>query len=146
MIKGQTEGDVGIPDPELKLPEGDLAESKRAQLSLLQSRITVHASKLWQLPLTFLGLLALGVSGLPEQYSGLHAKVVFSAISIFGGILLWCMYGAFEGYGRAVMHMIKLEEELGLTVSTALKPAHTLPYFALVVVGIILSAIAALFT
>ena len=135
--------DMDNPESEVTVPKDELRESQRVQLSFLQARTALHGTRLWQLPLTFLGLLALGVSGLSGEEVGSHVRAVFGVIAIFGGILLWCMYGAREGYHRAAGHMIRLEEELGLEPSTEIKQSHSVPYFGLLIFGIMASVIAA---
>jgi hypothetical protein len=83
------------------------------------------------------------MSGLSAKDLGSHAVVVFVAMPIFGGILLWCMRGAQEGYVRACKHMIRLESELGLTPSTEVRASHTDPYFGLMILGLLFSVVAA---
>lgn len=126
-------------------PEWPQSESKRAQINMLQTRIGVHGSRLWQLPLTYLGVLVVSLSQLESKAEIIKPWFIFISLSLFGLLLLWCMYGAYEGYKRAVWNLIRVEDELGLTVTTANRVSHYVPYFGLLILGILYTIGAAAF-
>lgn len=135
-------GELHGREPEATLPQ---PESKRAQVGMLQTRIGVHGSRLWQLPLTYLGVLVVSLSQFENKAGDFKPWFVFSSLSAFGVLLLWCMCGALEGYRRAISHMIRLEKELGLTATTVCRVSHYAPYFGLLILGILYTLGAAIF-
>ncbi|HEX5714657.1 MAG TPA: hypothetical protein VF179_00760 [Thermoanaerobaculia bacterium] len=112
-------------------------ESLRTQLEILQTRIGVHGGRLWQLPLTYLGVLVVSLSQFDRQDPVFAPWFVFSSLTIFGVLLLWCMYGAFEGYKRTVKDMNDVERKLALVETTKNRVSHYAPYFGILVLGIL---------
>lgn len=120
-------------------------ESLRTQLELLQTRIGVHGGRLWQLPLTYLGVLAVSFSQFDSQGSVFAPWFVFSSLAVFGALLLWCMYGAFEGYKRTVIDMNEVERKLGLKETTKNRVSHYAPYFGILILGILFTLAASIY-
>lgn len=120
-------------------------QAKLTQLNLLQTRIGLHGNRMWQLPLTYLGLFGLSFSKTSEKAVMLPFVAIYLGLFAFGVVLLICLYGAYEGYTRTAKNMIKLEEELGLTPSTANPLSHSFPYFGLLFIGTLLSLIIAIY-
>ena len=122
--------------------------SKCTQLTFLQNRISLHGSRLWQLPLTYYGLIVLAISATNGKANpnadtwNTGTSMVFGSMTVLGIILFCCMLGALEGYHRAGKHMIRLENELGLVASTRTRKSHYVPYFCLITLGIVVSIIA----
>ncbi len=112
-------------------------DAKRLQYEILQSRIALHGNRMWQLPLTYLGAIAVALSIGEEGSSEAFGGLWFLGLSAFGVILMWALYGAFEGYDRTAKNMNELESELGLSVYTKSHIAHSLPYFLLMLFGIV---------
>lgn len=111
--------------------------AKETQLEILQSRITTHGNKLWQLPFSYAGVVALSANLAGGGKSTIPAGQVFFALGIAGLVVIFCMYGAYEGYARTAVNMQKLENELGLTPTTRNYLSHTLPYFLLAVLSVL---------
>lgn len=112
-------------------------ESLRIQLGVLQSRIEIHGNRMWQLPLTYLGALVVSISQVDSPKSMLKPWFIFFLLFILGTLLLWCMYGAFEGYQRTAGYMIQVEAELKLPPATAKRISHYLPYFGMLFFGLL---------
>nr|WP_321509387.1 hypothetical protein [uncultured Celeribacter sp.] len=107
-------------------------DAKIAQLELLQTRLIAHGSRLWQLPFSYAGIVAVSTSLYETTSTSLHGDYVFYALGVAGFIVLYCMYGAYEGYARTADFMRNLEQELGLIPSTTVKlGSHVFPYFLL---------------
>lgn len=123
----------------MRMSDTELLESKRAQMEVLQNRIVVHGSRMWQLPLTYLGALAIGLSAVTSKGVELSLSVVFFFMALLGLILLWCLHGAAESYTRSAKNMNELEADLGLEEYTNAKTSHRYPYYALMIFGIICS-------
>jgi Flp pilus assembly protein TadB len=120
-------------------------DSRRTQLSFLQTRISLHGNRMWQLPLTYIGSLALAVSAVVSKDIPFPKWWIFSAIFLTGFVVLWCMYGAFEGYRRTADDMCRVENELDLKDTTRSNPSHIVPYFLLIIAGMLFSLIAGLY-
>ena len=123
----------------------NLHQAKLTQLNLLQTRIGLHGNRMWQLPLTYLGLFGLSFSKTSEKAIMLPFVAIYFGLFAFGFVLLICFYGAYEGYTRTAKNMVTLEEELGLNPSTAKPWSHSWPYFGLLVLGTLLSLIIAIY-
>ena len=108
-----------------------IVEAKVAQLELLQARLIAHGSKLWQLPFSYTGIVAVSASLFETTTTSLQGYYVFYALGIGGLIVIYCMIGAYEGYSRTVTFMRTVETELGLQPSATNKPSHSVPYFLL---------------
>jgi|SRR6188768_1917601 len=119
-------------------------ESRRAQLAQLQTRITSHGTRMWQLPLTYLGGIAVALTAEVDTKLHLDIRLVFGCLALLGFIVFFCLLGAREGYMRATGSMRSVEQVLGLGEHTKAHPLHIVPYFALVVFGTGLCAWAAL--
>jgi hypothetical protein len=133
LYRVATVGSEEMAEPQLSPPP----ESLRTQLGMLQIRIGVHGSRLWQLPLTYLGVLVVSLSQFDRQDPVFAPWFVFSSLAIFGVLLLWCMYGAFEGYSRTVRDMNDVERKLSLVETTKNRISHYAPYFGILILGII---------
>ncbi len=123
----------------------NLYQAKLTQLNLLQTRIGLHGNRMWQLPLTYLGLFGLSFSKTSQKAIMLPFVAIYFGLFTLGVVLIICWYGAYEGYTRTAKNMIKLEEELGLNPSTANPWSHSLPYFGLLFLGSLLSLIIAIY-
>lgn len=144
LVPRASAGAVRSPE-RLRQPEWPQPESMRAQVNMLQTRIGIHGSRLWQLPLTYLGVLVVSLSQIESKAAIFKPWFIFLSLSLFGLLLLWCMCGACEGYNRAVKSLIRVEEQLGLTVTTAKRRSHYIPYFGLLILGILYTVGAAVF-
>ncbi len=116
----------------------ELFESKRIQLQQLQSRIGLHGTRLWQLPLTYLGGIALGLTAAGSEKFFLNWGMLFSLLTVLGFIFLYCLSGAYEGYKRTAKAMNEVESELGLTTWTKCHHLHRVPYWLLMIFGIVI--------
>ena len=125
--------------------DSDANEGKRTQLEFLQTRIGLHGTRMWQLPLTYMGLLTLASSITPNDSHIFPMWIIFVGLVSLGALLLWCMVGALEGYTRTARHMFRIETELGLLPSTKENTAHSIPYFAVIALGVIFSGGAAIY-
>ena len=119
------------------MDKDELIASQRFQLEILQTRIGLHGSRMWQLPLTYLGAIALAVNAAANEKYEISLFLVFGFMTVLGCILLWCLYGAEEGYSRAIKNMNEIERLLGLEEYTISHPAHRLPYYGLMIFGIV---------
>ncbi len=112
------------------------------QYEVLQSRINLHGSRMWQLPFTYLGLIGLIISlTFGEDHSPLM-NWVFLGLSAVGLVLLWAWFGAYYGYRRTVENMNELEEKLKMGNFTRCYVSHFMPYLLLFILGIITSLLA----
>ena len=69
---------------------------------------------------------------------------LFMVYTVFGVLILLTMGGALEGIRRALSHMIRLEKELHLEVTTKVRVAgYFVPYFAMTVVILIFCCVMA---
>ncbi len=109
----------------------DNQDAKIAQLALLQTRLIAHGSKLWQLPFSYTGIVAVSVGLFEKSKIGVPVHYAFYALGVVGLIVIYCMAGAYEGYGRTAKFMRIVESDLGLQPSTNSKISHSLPYFLL---------------
>ncbi len=60
----------------LESAEPDLV-SKRVQYEILQSRIALHGGRMWQLPLTYLGMLAISLTVVNTENSNVPFNTCF---------------------------------------------------------------------
>lgn len=112
-----------------------ILESKRVQLETLQNRIGLHGSRMWQLPLTYLGAIALALTAYSSD-TGISIRSLFNALSLLGVAFVFCFYGAHEGYRRTAQTMQNLEKALEIEQTTKAHWSHTVPYFILLIIGI----------
>lgn len=106
--------------------------SQEVQLEILQVRLAVHGGKLWQLPFSYAGIVALSASLSQSETTYIGGSQLFTFLAFLGFIVLACMYGAYEGYSRTAKFMGTLEKDMGLRSSTAVGLTfHVVPYFAL---------------
>jgi len=126
------------------MSEKDLNISRRVQLEILQNRIGLHGSRMWQLPLTYLGAIAISLTAASSDGVNLPIEVIFYLMAILGFIVTWCLRGAEEAYTRAANNMRELEKELRLQQYTRAKGLHRYPYYALMVFGILCCLAAAI--
>ena len=109
-----------------------------AQIDLLQNRIIAYANKLWQLPFSYMGIIAVS-GGIASENGTFDASELFVALGIVGIIVGYCMYGAKEGYARACNHLSRLENEFCGQATTEVKSQQTLPYFLILAASMCLS-------
>lgn len=125
MVNNSTEHDVS------------LEQAKLVQYELLQSRVGLHGNRMWQLPLTYLGMIAISISVIKgDGQASIPISYVFMSLAVLGGILLWSLYGAYEGYSRTACNMKIIEAELKLSNVTNNHPSHSMPYFIIIIFGI----------
>lgn len=112
-------------------------DAQSTQLEMLQSRLNIHGNKLWQLPFSYMGAILVVVSLVQEDGLAIEPEWIFRFAGFAGILVLWCMFGAYEGYSRTVRAINELEKDLGLTEYAKNYPSHSLPYFALVIFAMI---------
>ena len=126
------------------------------QLGELNQRVRMHATRLWQLPFAYFGLVVLLLSNLDKLKGDMPAMATVF-LSTIGLIVLWCMFGAYEGVCRGSREIGLLEQRLGLRKTVGVQPDwlesialrffkrvtwHFLPYFLLTLAS--LAAVASL--
>lgn len=121
-------------------------ESRRVQLEVLQSRIALHGTRMWQLPVTYWGVILVALSSLDTGSPTWLLRTVLGGIAGLGILLLYALTGSREGYVRTALHMQRVERELGLIVTTHGPRSHIWPYFGLIGAGVLLSCGAIYFT
>lgn len=114
-----------------------VGDSKRVQLEMLQVRIGLHGSRMWQLPLSYLGLAAITLNSLAEKEQVFPAWIVFALLTVLGIIMTWALYGAHRRYQQTVDDVNELEAELHLKEYARCDPYHTHPYYGLMIFGIV---------
>ena len=119
------------------MDDHQVVESKRMQLEILQTRINLHGGRMWQLPLTYLGAIALALTAYSNIETDVSLKLVYIALVIIGMLILLCFYGALEGYRRTAKFMSEIENELEVKNATKLHWAQYVPYLALLIFGIV---------
>ncbi len=119
-----------------------ITETKRVQLGILQTRIALHGTRMWQLPLTYLGLIAISLNALKSESPVFPTHIVFFLLAILGIIMTWCLYGAHRRYQQTVDDANELEAELKLSTYTLCDIYHTYPYYALMVFGALCCTVA----
>lgn len=107
-------------------PARDLNESRRTQLGILQQRIILHGSRMWQLPLTYLAAIGGSIS-LISPDRAVSSRLMSFGLLCFGVVLCFCMHGANEGYRRSINDMNKVERLLGIDEFAKNRRFHTLP-------------------
>ena len=120
----------------------DLEESRRCQLSLLQSRVEAHGARMWQLPLTFLASIAASFTIIESSIAPKQASMLFSVLAMLGLIFLWCFIGAQAAYMRTCKELASVERALCLNSTTEIvnqtgyRMAQILPYGLFIILGI----------
>ena len=109
------------------------------QYELLQSRINVHGTRMWQLPFSYLGILGVIISFIDSELKQANEIWVFVGLIILGLLLLWALIGAYRRYVQTAKNMNKLEESLGLQTYTVVLSAHYYPYFLMIFLGMVAS-------
>ena len=123
--------------------DNELNASLRTQLTELNGRVRAHMAAMWQMPFAYVGLIALSLS-LPDGHPRLlrQAAVV---LALVGVLAIWAMAGWLEAAHRAVEHINKVEDGLGLQRTAKKNPAmHAVPHLLVVGLGIIASILIAL--
>ncbi|TDF37159.1 hypothetical protein EYS14_13445 [Alteromonadaceae bacterium M269] len=123
----------------------DLNDARGVQLENLQSRIGLHGSRMWQLPLTYLGLIAITLNSLSSKEPSFPATIIFSLLGILGIIMMAALHGAYTRYAQTVRNAKKLESELELVPYTHYDGWHIYPYYALMLFGIFCCSWAAIY-
>ena len=106
--------------------------AKLKQLELLQTRLGIHGGRLWQLPFSYAGVVAISASLLKEGDLVIPYQNVFLALSMAGVIVAACMFGAYEAYRRTARNLRAAEAELSLVPYTHNSFGHCVPYCVLV--------------
>jgi hypothetical protein len=120
------------------------------QLSELNQRVRMHATRLWQLPFAYFSLVVFLLSNANSLKGDMSVMVIVFLLTV-GTIVLWCMLGAYEGVCRGSQEIGKLEERMGLRKTAGVQPDwleafamnffkrltwHFLPYFLLALVSL----------
>ena len=135
---------MSIEDPSsISEKQKDRNDSLRVHLKILQTRISLHGSRMWQLPLTYLATIAGSVSFISGELAIVSTQDLFISLLLLGLIFLYCFYGASGGYIRAVQNMNEVEGELGIEKYAKHPMSHTLPYWTLLLLGVIVSFLGA---
>lgn len=114
-------------------------QALRTQLNTLQSRITTHGNRIWQLPFTYLGAAAIAITlSADEKVAKDIAKFLAVALAIVGGFVLLAMRDAYLSYKRTAIAMNKVEFQLGLDCCTSARFAHALPHFLICSAAIVM--------
>lgn len=109
-------------------------ESLRCQLSEVHDRAKLHAGRLWQLPFSYIGVVGLSLAIIEAESKTWLISWLFGLYTVFGVLVFLAMLGAFEGTKRALQHMIRIEQELGLVVTTKVRVVYQfLPHFSLAI-------------
>lgn len=118
---------------------------KGVQLENLQNRIALHGARMWQLPLTYLGLIAITLNSASSDDSKYPIEIVFYVLAILGAIMSAALHGANKRYKQTVLDAIELENSLGLKPYTHCDGWHSYPYYALMCFGILCCVLAAIY-
>jgi hypothetical protein len=121
-----------------------VGDSKRVQLEILQTRIGVHGLRMWQLPLSYLGLVAISLNALTTEQKVFPDFIVLAALSILGIIMTWALYGAHRRYQQTVDNANELEAELQIKKYAHCDAYHTYPYYGLMIFGIVCCLLASI--
>ena len=117
-------------------------ESLHLQLSEVHIRARMHAERLWQLPFSYVGVVGVSAALLKGGGGEQDLSPLFLLYIVFGILVSLAMISAFEGVLRALGHMIRIEGELGLVVTTEIKKIQILgPHLLLVVATLIASIV-----
>jgi NCAIR mutase (PurE)-related protein len=114
---------------------GDIHESLRVQLTEVNERVRTHMRAFWQMPMAYLGIVAVALGTADAPPRAVH--LVVAVLAIAGIAVAWAMRGSVEGAHRGVDQINRIETALGLR-PTAKKRRwhHVLPHLALVFIGI----------
>jgi len=115
----------------------DLNDSRRVQLEILQVRVNLHGSRMWQLPLTYLATIAGAVSFISKNSEIVPINDLFYYLCVLGLVFLFCFVGAYEGYTRTIKNMNAVERSLRIGDFSRSPYSHSLPYLSLLLLGII---------
>ncbi|SCZ73347.1 hypothetical protein SAMN04488118_1175 [Epibacterium ulvae] len=104
-------------------------------MQILQDRLVAHGNRLWQLPFSYAGILAVSMGLAFGEDPISKASELFLALGVLGICVLFCMYGSYEGYARSATFMRDTEQSLGLNPSTAKVgwTNHVVPYFVIAI-------------
>jgi hypothetical protein len=92
---------------------------------------------MWQLPLTYLGLIAITLNAITGGQKYFSLSLIFGLLAILGGIMIVCLYGADRRYRQTIKDANELEAELKIRTYTAWAWFHTHPYYALMAFGVL---------
>lgn len=123
----------------------NLGDSKRTQLEMLQTRLGLHGTRMWQLPLTYLGFIAICMTTLTTEEKVFPTSFLFILLAVLGVIMTWCLYGADRRYQQTAADARELEKELQLKTYTSCDGYHTYPYYALMAFGMVCSTATSLY-
>lgn len=114
-----------------------MIENKRSHLPVLQQRLNLHGSRMWQFPFTYVGLIFLVLGNMSSFVGIVKGWLIFANLTLIGLILFGAFYGAYEGYRRTVKKMNEIELDLQLGETSRCFPSHYVPYFLMLIFEII---------
>ena len=115
------------------------------QLEVLQSRITTHGNRVWQLPFTYVSFAAISTSLLAgENRLEISLSIFFSLVSAVGIVVLWAMIDAWRSYLRTAEVMNRVERELGIEECTSGSIWHAAPHLFLCLAAVVTFGFAAI--
>jgi len=123
-----------------------LAAARRIQLETLQTRITVHGNRMWQLPFTYVSFAAIAASLVTSEKVFVDQGIFFYLLSAAGVLVLWAMIDAYKSYSRTARAMNSVELNLHLEQYTTASFSHAAPHFALCISAIISLAVAGFYS
>ena len=120
-------------------------ESLRTHLQTLQSRITTHGNRVWQLPFTYLAAASVAVSlTLRENVKEEIASTLCYGLALIGLVVLFAILDAYLSYRRTAKVMNRIEARLGFVPPcTSASVRHAIPHFLICAGTIVLMLICA---
>ena len=121
--------------------ENEMRSSKNVQLEILMNRIILHGNRMWQLPLSYFGIIAISLNAIfTKDKSGalIPEYLITASLAILGLLITLCLHGAAKRYKETVENSNELERELQLEEYTKWDCFHTSPYYAVMIFGIII--------
>lgn len=123
--------------------EEEVAAAYRAHMSILQTRASIHGSRMWQLPLSYIAVVVGASAIFRNNDPVVEPSWLFSGLSVIGAVMFLCVHGASEGYKRACYGMAEIEKYLDLPPTTKRPWSHYLPYYVLLGATVVATAVAA---
>lgn len=112
------------------------------QYEILQNRLTRHGIRMWQLPFSYLAIMAAVISFVTNKESIIPNSWIFISLCVLGALILWSFTGAMLGYIRTRKNMNELELQLGMNKWTKSPISHFIPYILMILGGIVASYLA----
>ena len=85
----------------------------RIQLVELNNRSRMYATRFWQLPFAYLGLVGIALA-LVVKENLKNIRPVTAVFFFLGVLVLWIMAGTYRAIDRSVEQLLKVEEALHL--------------------------------